>query len=432
MSTRLRPLLLAEAANPEWVSVPLVGWSLARALSARTDAHLVTQVRNREALLRAGLREGPDFTAIDTEALAKVLWKAGTLLVGEQKGFTVHTALGSLSYYLFEHLVWRTFGARIVRREFDVVHRITPLSPSTPSILAGRCKRAGVPFVVGPLNGGVPWPREFAAFRRREQEWLSYVRGVYKLLPGYRATLRDAAAVLVGSRTTFAELPASAVRLYLPENAIDPERFVARRTRQASLPVRAVFLGRLIALKGVDMLLEAAAPLVRAGRLTVELIGDGPERAPLEAQAQHEQLGAGVTFTGWLPHREVPARLAEADVFVFPSIREFGGGAVLEAMAVGLASIVVDYAGPAELVTPKTGWAIPLGPRPELVARLGARLEALCADPVELDRRGAASLDRAHRQFTWGAKADRVIEVYRWVLGQGPAPDFPMPVPDPT
>lgn len=430
MTAPLRPLLLAEAANPEWVSVPLVGWSLARALSARTDAHLVTQVRNREALLRAGLCEGRDFTAIDTEALAKVLWKVGTRLVGENKGYTLHSALSSFSYYLFEHLVWRTFGPRLMRREFDLVHRITPVSPSTPSILAGRCRRAGVPFVIGPINGGVPWPREFAAFRRREQEWLSYLRGAYKLMPGYRATLRDAAAVLVGSRTTWAELPPWARRFYLPENAIDPERFVARRTRRAERPLRAVFLGRLIALKGVDMLLEAAAPLVRAGALTVELIGDGPERAALEAQALREALGEGVSFAGWVPHLEVPARLAAADVFVFPSIREFGGGAVLEAMAVGLASIVVDYAGPAELVTERTGWAIPLGPRPQLVARLRARLEALCAAPGELDRRGEAALARAHRQFTWGAKADRVLELYRFVLGQAEAPDFPMPVPD--
>ncbi|MBB5986330.1 glycosyltransferase family 4 protein [Sphingobium lignivorans] len=428
MTSRYRALLIAEAANPEWVSVPLVGWSLANAIRSVADAHIVTQVRNKAAFERAGLVEGRDFTAIDTEALMKPLWTIiGKLRGGAGKGWTTVTALQSLFYPLFESMVWRRFGKQIRAGEFDVVHRITPLSPTAPSLLAGRCARAGVPFVVGPLNGGIPWPRAFTRERHQEKEWLSYVRNAYKAMPGIKRTWRRSAAIIAGSRHTASELPEGARGkcIYIPENAIDPARFAdyGQPDRYARLDL--CFIGRLVPYKGPDVAIEAAQDLLRAGVARLTIIGDGPMMADLKALAARLGVADAVTFAGWVEHREVPEIARDKSVFLFPSVREFGGGAVIEAMALGLVPIIADYGGPAEIVTGETGFRLPIGSREIMRDRAAQVLAEMAAEQHDLAAMAARGRARIDALYSWERKAAQVVEVYDWVTGKRPdRPDF--------
>ncbi|MBU2959506.1 glycosyltransferase family 4 protein [Citreicella sp. C3M06] len=422
--SRHRVLAIAEAANPEWVSVPLVAWSLASALREVADVHIVTQIRNRDAMLRAGLIEGEDFTAIDSEALARPAWKlAERLRMGEGKGWTMVQAINALSYPWFERLVWQRFGEEIQRGAWHVVHRITPLTPTLPSSLAGHCFDARVPFVLGPLNGGVPWPAGFEAERRAEREWLSYLRGAYRLLPGRGATLDHAAAILVGSHHTESEIPRKYrdKTFYIPENGIDPTRF-NRVAAPEPGALRACFVGRLVPYKGADMLLAAAADLLRDGRMTLDLIGDGPMRADLEAQAKRLGISDAITFHGWKDHREVQDIMAGCHLLSFPSIREFGGGVVLEAMALGVVPLVVDYAGPGELVSHGTGLKVGCGTRSEIVAGFRRELTRLAEDPAQLASMAAAARARVRSHFTWERKAEQICQIHDWIRQAAPVP----------
>jgi len=422
---RYRVLLIAEAANPEWVSVPLVGWSIANALRSVADVHLVTQVRNRPAILRAGLVEGVDFTAIDNEALMRPLWAvAEKLRGGAGKGWTTLAALGALAYPQFERMVWDRFGDAITAGRFDVVHRVTPLSPTAASSLARRCSRVGVPFVVGPINGGIPWPKGFDGERRREKEWLSYVRGAYRILPAIRQTWRYASAVVVGSEHTATELPASSAgkTVYVPENAIDPARFSNCGTAARYDTLNICFIGRLVPYKGPDIAIEAAADLLRSGKARLTMIGDGPMMPSLRELAERLGVANAVDFAGWVEHGEIPRRVADHSVFLFPSVREFGGGAVVEAMALGLVPIVVDYGGPGEIVSTNTGFRLQLGTRAELLFRARCVLLDIAAGTHNLPEMAARGRARVEALYTWPRKAAQLVEVYRWLRGQRQGP----------
>lgn len=419
---RRRVLAIAESSHPEAQSVSWIGWALSRALAERHDVHLVTRWANREAILAAGLREGEDFTAIDLRRLEEpVLRVASALRGGPDKGWTTLMALSLPVYYAFEDAVWRRFRDPLRSRAFDLVHRITPVSPTMPSLMARRAARAGVPFILGPINGGLPWPRQFDGLRRAEREWLSRLRGLHRAAPGYAATRRHASAILAGSLETLGHVPRRfrGRCLYLPENGIDPGRYPAPSPRPpAALPLRALFVGRLVPYKGCDMAIAAAAPALRAGRVRLTVVGDGPERAALEALVAREGVDAGVRFVGRVAPVEVRHHYAASDLLLFPSVREFGGGVVLEAMATGLVPLVVDYGGPGELVVEGCGVKVPLAGRDELVASLRRALEGLAADPGSIAPMTEAARRRVEDLFTWRRKAEQVGEVYAWVLGE--------------
>lgn len=429
-----RVLLIVEAANPEWVSVPLEGWSLGRALSRLADVHLVTQVRNQDAFIRNGLVEGKDFTSIDSELVARKSWRLSSILRGGKgKGWTSVQAMSPVSYYYFERLLWEKFKHKISNREFDIVHRLTPISPTIPTLLAGKCKRKGTKFILGPLNGGLPWPEGFNSVRIQEREWLSYIRFFHKILPGYTQARNDASAIIVGSLATWNQMPSRYHHkcVYIAENAVDEKHFFSTHLRRSKHPIKGIFVGRLTPYKGVDMLIEAVAHFVKRGDITLDIVGDGPQRSQLKKIVAKLHIENGIKFTGWLKHEKVQAKISDSDIFIFPSIREFGGAVVLEAMSVGLVPIVMDYGGPAELVTPDTGFLIKMGNRTEIINRLKKTLGYLIDNPLKIDIKRKCAIRRVKEYFTWDKKSKQVLEVYNWVLSKREnKPEFGMPFPD--
>ena len=434
-SSRIRPLIIVEAANPSLTSAALVGWSCAKAIAAVTDAHIVTEWRNRDDFIRSGMVEGRDFTAINNRRLQHLSWSLASKL--SRKGsfsWSLYALFSNLVYPFFERRLWQTFRDRLQDGEFDLVHRVLPLSPTTASWIAPRLKKIGIPFVLGPLNGGVPWPKGFDDLRRQERDGAGRLRALHRFSRGLRQTRESASAILAASLTTLREVPAHLSQrcVFIPENAVDLQKFPLSPKPAASAttkPLRISFVGRLVALKGVDMLIAAAAPLVRSGELHLDIIGDGPERGRLQQMLQSENISAGVSLDGWVPHAELGARLCKSDLFVFPSIREFGGGVVLEAMALGIPAVVLDHGGPPELVPPGTGYVLPMTTRDDIVSRLRQLLTELKQDPAQIHRAGELAQAHVREYYTWEAKAAQIHEVYRWVLGhRSSKPDWGTPM----
>ncbi len=141
---------------------------------------------------------------------------------------------------------------------------------------------------------------------------------------------------------------------------VDTTRFVETpRTLKEGQPVRFVGVGRMVEKKGFDDALAALAQMRSASdapTATLTLIGDGPLRITLEAQASRLGLSDAVRFTGLLQHAKVAEMLGEAHVFVLPSRTARSGDmegipvALMEAMAQGLPVLATRHSGTPELV----------------------------------------------------------------------------------
>lgn len=191
-----------------------------------------------------------------------------------------------------------------------------------------------------------------------------------------------------------------------------------RRTGPPS-PFPVLFVGRLVARKGVSTLLEAARRLAPTLDLRVSVIGEGPERPALEAQIAREGLRHSVELRGRVPSAELVRAYRETGVLVLPAVVDARGDTeglgvvLLEAMSCGTPVVASAIGGITDIVTPEeTGLLVPPGDP----AALAAAIRRLATDPALWRRLAQAGRRRFHQDFSWTAIARRWEDSYRAAL----------------
>ncbi|HET9373360.1 MAG TPA: glycosyltransferase family 4 protein [Chthoniobacterales bacterium] len=421
---RLRILLLAPDCNPEIVSMPYVTYSHAAALAQLHDVTLIVRSPSEEPVRRA---KAP-FRTIEVVGMPLLdrLYAWSLRKIFKYNYDTqVLTAFGYPFSVAFEWYAWRQLRRRIFAREFDVVLRIMPMTPVLPSPFAFFLRKGPIPFVIGPLNGGLPWPPGFSQLEN-QKEWIANLRNVYRYLPFARSTYRHAAAIIAASSQTYAEFVAYRGKLFfVPEPGIARSLCVAdSRTTESGAKLELIFVGGLVPRKACDLALRGAAPLLRSGLANFTVVGDGPERTRLEQLARSLGIEKAVLFCGWLSHVEVLNRLRSADVFVFPSIRDNGAGAVFEALGSGTVPVVADFGGPGDIVHSEVGYKVALTTENDIVAQMEKILTELANDRERLEQLRRQGMAYVRECLTWDAKAQAVTKVLHWVVRRGPKPDL--------
>jgi glycosyltransferase involved in cell wall biosynthesis len=417
---KLRVLLIMEQCNPEWASVPLVAYQFFNGISKLVDVTLVTHERNKQALEK--VRGDKEIVYItESHLFAKYYQFISSITIGKRgTNWPLLHVLGYLIYAEFNNKVHQCFKTQVLKGNYDIVHAITPMMPRYPVAIIKACK--DTPFILGPVNGGVPFPKGFGQVARKEFAYLNFLRQLVTLIPGYVETYKQASKILVGSTYTLNNLKGmfgsenSRIKLFY-ENGVCEDFFENPIKTKDDKRVNLLFVGRLVPYKGPDIVIEAVSQLSKLikDKIWLTIVGDGSEKDNLIAQAQQMGVSDIVSFAGWVDQKETLGFYRKADIFCFPSIREFGGAVVLEAMACGLPCIVVDNGGIAEYVTEETGFKIAPSSRENLTQELTNKIQILVENEELRNKMSAKAIERA-QGFAWKQKAIEVLKIYEETL----------------
>jgi len=197
--------------------------------------------------------------------------------------------------------------------------------------------------------------------------------------------------------------PDSAAKIHRVYNGIDLERFPDLLPPQANAAPRIISVGRLVAFKGFEHLIDACGELARRGLdFTCEIIGDGPLRDDLQTKIDMLNLSSRVSLLGSLPQVAVLEKLRSADIFALASVTDPQGASdvfptvIIEAMTAARPVVSTRLAGiPESVVHGETGLLVSPGDTTELAQAL----EQLMRDPGLRSRLGRAGRARVEQHF---------------------------------
>ncbi|HEY9639538.1 MAG TPA: glycosyltransferase [Coleofasciculaceae cyanobacterium] len=201
-------------------------------------------------------------------------------------------------------------------------------------------------------------------------------------------------------------------RMHIVHCGVDPTLF--KQVEHQGIGNRLLYVGRLAVVKGLPILLESLVALKRSHPdVVLTVVGDGPDRAQLEAQTAQLGLIGNVKFVGYQSQTQVREHMQQTDVFVMSSFAEGVPVVLMEAMAAGVPVVATQIAGISELVEDGiSGFLVPPGD----TVVLADRIEKLLASSELRARLGAAGRTKVETEFNIHHEVARLHRVMTTAL----------------
>lgn len=396
---RLRVLLSAYACEPDKSSEQGVGWNWAVALSTHCDVSVVTRANNRIAI-EAACETDP--------LLRKIQWHyhdLGHIWLSAKRIFRCHR----LYYTRWQTTLSARLKTDAAFTHYDILHHITFASYRYTPAISGLDGLT----VWGPVGGAERTPWNMLPWRQPSTLFYEIMRNVQTRRSRSSRVARNFSKVLVSTCETRALLSEIGVSTELFPTIGLSNKQIEKLSRKVAPEVgkKLLYVGNLQFLKGIHFAIQALA--LTSPDTTLTIVGSGSYETHLRRLSASLSLETRVTFIGKVPRNQLVQIYHDHDLFIFPSLHDSGGIALLEAMASSMPSISLACGGPRVIADATCGVQIPPISERSIVQSIASAIQNYFENPHLVQKHGSAARARVIRDFTWEKKARRMVQVYQ-------------------
>jgi len=405
-------LYSAFACNPYTGSEANCGWSFAYAMSkvnSIDNIYLLTRYENKPYIERFIKENGTvniKFLYCDVPEWMNLYIKYG-------------------KFYFIYYKMWQKAAYKFVKNKvgikFDIIHHITL---GDFRIIGKLWKIKGCKFIFGPVGGAQETPKCLKIYtsKNKKQEYKrKLINNFMKVNIFYKNALNKCCKIYCANEETLRFIQNCLKNKnnaeIMTENGISLEYIKnverIKRVAKDNEKIRIMWAGRMIYRKGLELLLEVIKEVKCRNKFEVYLLGSGPQKQELETYIKENNLEEKVILKGKCEYLQMQQEYKNADIFIFPSIRETTGTVLFEAMANGLPIISLKQNGAKKLVTDKTGVLVKIDNQEQVKMDLKLAIEELVDNAEKRMWMGQNARKEIEEKYTWENKCKIVIEKYK-------------------
>lgn len=400
-------LVSAYGCEPNKGSEPGIGWQWSLQLAKFGEVHIITRKNNKEVISKT-------LSTMPKEISSKLYF-----YYYDTNKFIKSIKKGDNNLYPY-YFCWQIGAYRLAKRisrdiTFDYCFALTFGSIWMPTFMY----KLNIPFVWGPIGGGEAIPDEYFQLIGKKSALIQKIRKVMmktvSINPLIIRPLKKSKIVIARTDDTVKVIPKkyrdkvkTCLETSIDLREIQPKEYKINNINEGKISF--IYTGRLINIKGIELIIRAIPNLINKDKVKLILVGDGPQKKYLQDLSEKLNILNNIYFVGKINRTNLLNLLRQSDVFIFPSLKEGGSWALMEGMGASLPVICLDSSG-MHIITDETcAIRIPVQGIDETIKAYAEAMDKLIKNRDIRIKMGNNSRRRIEQEFNWNKKGDFLLK----------------------